>query len=518
MSKPVTTLLYTNLKSWLGTKGVWLVFGAAMIPFVLTTAWVVTHQGDIQTGEIAVGEPARVEANKVVVTAGDEVRLSSTFTNAGSSRVGAFNATLAVGLVRDQGGQRVFTPRDQQQVRIDGLDPGQSRTLELSWNATPSGFGQLWVLANADPADEVGETDEFNNQQLRPVVVRRAVPGPDEAPTTPTNLTGNASRNRTADVRVEMTRTPADPLAGDNVTVEATVTNDGPDDLVNASVSVEIGRTFQSRFIPAQDNSTTVSLAAGESTTITLEWPARAGSYWARATVNVSDEVHDPDGADNHVGEPFAVQSEEPDFEPPEAPDRLTLKQFYTDLMSVLHLRILIPFIALFYAGGVVTDEKSQGTLTYLLTRPIERWLFPVTKFASGYAVAALAVALGIVASFVTLFGNPGVDAGFLTSSLVIALVGLFVYGGFFVLLGTLVDRPYLVGIAFVIGWEAIAGSFVPWVENLTIHKYLADAIQRVDVEQGFLLADQSLGIVIAAGAVFLLLAGVVMKQREFDV
>lgn len=519
MSQPITTLLYSNLKAWLSTKGVWLVFGAAMVPFVLTAAWVGTHQGDITVDPIDVQGDATVVGDRINVTDGRTVEFVTFVRNDGSSSVGSFNASLSVGVVQQQGEQRVFRPQQTNQVTIDGLEPGESRRLNLTWEASVSRIGQLWVLADADRDDKVGEADEFNNQQLRPIHVAYAVPDIADAPDRPTNLTGKASANRTGDVRVEMTRVPTDPAAGSNVTFRATFTNTGPDEVVNASLDLELGRTFRGRFIPSRQSSETVTIPAGNSTVLNLTWQARPGSYWVRAHVNVTNANHDPDGGNNYVQEPFAVQPEvTQNPPPPEPPERLTLKQFYTDLLSLLHYRLLIPFIALFYAGGVVTDEQSQGNLPYLLTRPIERWLFPVTKFASGYAVAAVAVSLGILASFVVLFGSPEVDAGFLTSSLVLALIGLLVYGGFFVLLGTLVSRPYLVGVAFVIGWEAIAGNFVPWVENLTISKYLTDAIERVDIEQGFVLADQSVAIVVAAGAAFLLLAGLVMKHREFDV
>lgn len=536
-SQPISTLLYTNLKSWLSTRGVWLVFGAALLPLVFTGAWVGTHQGDVATTSLSVEAPGMVQGDRIVVTAGDRVNLTAVVENVGSQPVGRFNATLSVGTVS----QNVLRATATEQAVIDGLRPGERRTVRLAWTAQPSPAGQVWVLADADGEDVVGEMDEFNNQELMPVQVRHPVPSAGDAPDAPTNLTGNASATDEASVRIAgLDRSPVELQAQQSTTFTATVVNDGPGNVTNATVVVEVGRVFSGRLIAFATEEQVVSLAAGEQTTVELEWTARAGSLWARATVNVSDAnaapnattVRDPNGEDNVVTVPFAVQSDFSAQSPPEPPERQTLKDFFTTLLNLLHLRILIPFIALFYAGGVIADEKKAGTLKYLLTRPVQRWLFPATKFASGYIVAAAAVLLGITAAFALLFGTPGGDIGFLTTPLLISLVALLVYGAFFVLLGTLVDRPYLVGVAFVIGWETIAGNFVPFVQNLTFSQHLLNAIRgaqdvpddgwRLDAGVQLLptgeTAMNALVLLLVLSVVFLVGAGVVMKRREFDV
>lgn len=544
-NQPITTLLYTNLKSWLTTRGVWLVFGAALLPLVFTGAWVGTHQGDVAVTDVTVEMPGEAQADRFVVHNGDTVNFTATVRNVGSQPVGAFNASLAVGTVQ----QNVLRTAQSNTVRIDGLAPGQTGTVTLEWTARPSLAGTLWLLADADGEDVVGELDEFNNQDLTPIQVLNRAPAPEDAPPAPGNLTGNASATDEASVRVDGLTWSPDPTAPQQrTTFTATVVNDGPADVTNATVVVEVGRTVGGTFravAPFPPQPRVLDLSAGETRTVQINWTASSGAWWARAYVNVSDAsagdggdpnatttVRDPDGSDNLVQEGFAVQSPFQAESRPEPPERLTLKEFFTTLLNLLHLRILVPFIALFYAAGVVTDEQSAGTLKYLLTRPVERWLFPATKFASGYAVAALAVVLGIVASFALLFGTPRGDIGFLTTPILISLVALLVYGAFFILLGTLVDRPYLIGVAFVIGWETIAGNFVPFVQNLTITQHLLNALRgdREVPDDGWLLdagvqlwptgemASNALVLLLLASVVFLVAAGLWMKHREFDV
>lgn len=521
MSQPITTLLKTNLQEWLSTRGIWLAFGAALVPFILTAAWVTTHQADLAAGDIQLGENVSTERGWFVTRDGDQATFSATITNDGDAEAGPFNATLAVGTVR----QNQFSPlrgaaRDN--LTDVTLQTGDSRALEITWSARPlSQFrGQAGVLVDVDGENEVGESDEFNNQRFVPLQVKNRVPSPDEAPEAPGNLTGDPARNETTDARVvDVSWSPESPAPRDNATIVAEFENDGPDELVNATVRLELGRPVAGTFRATQETSDTVTLQPGENVTISLGWTARQGSFWVRGWVNVTDDHHDPDASNNYQAEGLTVDPAiSEDYEQPESPERLTLKQFYTQLLNILHLRILIPFIGLFYAGGVITDEKRRGNLKYLLVRPIERWLFPVSKLASGYVVAAAAVLLGILASFVVLFGSPNVDTVFLTTSLIVAMAALLVYGAFFVLLGTLVDRPYLIGVGFVIGWEGIVGNFVPWVQNLTIIHHLTEVIDRVDAQEGLVIAAQRLGIVVGAAVAFLVAAALVMKYREFDI
>lgn len=521
MSQPVTTLLETNLRDWLSTRGIWLAFGAALIPFVLTAAWVTTHQADLVAGEIEHGPNVTTERGWFVTRDGRQVSFSTTITNEGSSEASPVNATLAVGTVR----RNRFSPlRGAARANLTNvtLQPGGSRQLNVTWSARPiSQFrGQAGVLVDVDGNNRVGESDEFNNQRFVPLLIRNKVPDPANAPEAPGNVTGNASRNQTTDARiVDVSWSPESIQPQDNATFVAEFVNDGPDELVNATVRLEIGRRVAGTFRATQETSDVVTLAPGENVTISLGWTARQGSYWVRGWVNVTDAHHDPDASDNYEAEGLAVDPPiTEDYEQPDAPERLTLKQFYTQLLNILHLRILIPFIGLFYAGGVITDEKRRGNLRYMLVRPLERWLFPITKFASGYVVAAAAVLLGILASFVMLFGSPNVDTAFLTTSVIVALAALLVYGAFFVLLGTLVARPYLIGVGFVIGWEGIVGNFVPWVQNLTIIHHLTKVIDKVDAQQGLVIAAQRLGLVLGAAVAFLVASALVMKYREFDV
>lgn len=530
MTQPFLPLFLRNLRAWFGTKGFVMVAVAALVPLALTGAWVATHRADV--------EAVSVTWDKSFVREGDVVNFTAVVRNDGGVDVPSFNATLAVGTVFNSAAGPRFSQSAGNTTTIDGLAPGTSRELHLTW---PAEAGVYYVVLDVDTpergedSDKIGEIDEYDNQIALPLAVAYPLGSDAERPAAPGNLTGPANATSLTDAAVGAL-TPVTTKAGDNATLTVGYRNDGPDRLENASVVLRLGRVFGGRFVASEQTSEEVTLDPGEAGTLTLAWPVQEGTWWQEAWINVTGNVSDPDASNNHVAATFTVDPfVGPDAVPPKPPEKLTVKEFYSNILSFLHLVVLVPLIALFYAAGVITDERERGSLPYLLTRPLHRWLIPVTKFVASYLVAAAALALGIVATYFLLFqANPqGADAGFLATPLLLTLVALFAYGALFTLLGVVVDRPYLVGLAFVLGWEVVAANFVPWVKFLTLKHWVGQTLVSFEPgneHPGWALdkglqwlpegteAQFALRVVLIVAVTSLIAAGVMMKKREFEV
>ena len=512
MSSPVIALLKSNFRTWIGAKGFWLVAAAALLPLVLTGAWVGAHRADIEVTELRIeGAP---------YDAGEEARFTAIVTNVGKERVGAFNVSLAVGQV--QGG-RLFAAEDTT-LNVESLAAGETREVTLLWNATA---GVVYVVATVDPEDEIGERDEFNNQKAEPLAVAHETPDPSTAPAAPPGLAGDENSTTEIDLVVErLSRSSDDIKPGDNVTFSVDVRNNGID-VQDAEVVVRVSRSFAGRGIAVQEQRENLSFAAGETKTVEVTWTAQDGVFWHEGYVAPPSSAKDAFPDNNFRSEAITVSTViTDDMRPPEPEERLTIKQFYLQVLSLLHLRILLPLIALFYAAGVIADEKERGSLPYVLTRPIPRWLIPITKFAASFAVAAVATVVGVALTYLFLFGTTteGGDIGFLTTPLLASLLTLFVYGALFILLGTLVERPYLVGLLIVLGWENIAAMLVPWVSQITLTTHIGNALADWRLDEGFQWIPateagvRALLIMLAVGVGFLVLASAQMRRREFQV
>ncbi len=525
MASPFGTLLKKDFLAWLSVRGVLLLLAAAAFPAILTGAWVVTHQADADVVDLS-WEPDPVRD-------GDNVTFTALIKNSGRLPVGSFNVTVATGPIQ---GNRILGSTETTEA-IEGLRPGEERPVTLEWTARAGLFG---VFVLADPDNELSELEEFNNVQTAVFLVEHAVGDPANAPAAPGNLTGTAGSPSGGLVVGTPTWSPDDLRTNTEPTFNVTVTNDGPDDLVGVSLTLEAGRIFGGQFFPEESQTDTVDIAAGQSVTVTLEPGAlQRGTYWLRGYANATDANHDPDASNNHQAVSFAVNPQPPgEVEEPEIPERLTIKQFYIQVL-LLHFWIVVPFIALFFAAGVVSDEQNSGNLAYLLTRPIPRPLIAASKFLTGFAWAALAVVIANVAAYLILFGfgSQG-DIGFLTTPVMASLVALFAYTSLFTLMGTVFNRPYVIGIVYILLWESL-GLFdqllqisnvdiqievAEWVERATIIFNLGRALGEWPLDEGFVFlpgtaeAVGALRTILLVGVGLLILAAIVMTRREFDV
>lgn len=524
MTKPVFALLGNSIRSWLSAKGFVLVAAASLLPLILTGAWVVTHRGDIALDNL--------EFNKDSLVNGQVIDFSTTVTNVGSTTVSEFNVTFQIGTVDPN----TFTLRPDLSTtqKVEGLASGESKTLTFNWTATRPGL--VFAVAVADNEDNIGEENELNNQFDVPMIIKNAEPAADTAPKAPSGVGGDENATLVADLGVSnLEPAGVSILPGAPQTFNVTVTNNGPAPVTNAVAVIRVGSTTGPAFFEQANTTENVTLGLGESKIVSVTWTPFSGSFWAEAWVTPPADVKDSTTNDNHATASFTADTRLPDqIDRPKPVEKQTIKEFYLGVLSLLHIRLLLPLVALFYAAGTVADARENASLRYILTKPVPRWLLPLTKFVSSFVVAAIATVIGIVLTYFMLFQSTpqGGDVGFLTTPLLVSLLTLFAYGAVFTLIGVTFERPYLVGIGFLLGWENAAPLLLPWVQNLTISHHLAVALSGAGTGPGdgwFLdqglqwlpqgaAALQAFWILLVIGVAGLALAATTMKRREYEV
>jgi hypothetical protein len=146
-------------------------------------------------------------------------------------------------------------------------------------------------------------------------------------------------------------------------------------------------------------------------------------------------------------------------------------------MIWLLYVRFIVPALGVFYGTSLIADEVDDKTITYLFTRPVPRSAVLIGKYIAYLVCAALLVLPSVVLVYflVVPMGGGGVGPTFplLIQDLGLLLVGLAAYGAVFAWVGARLDRPLVVGLVFVFGWEP-AVLFLPgyprWV---TIAHYL---------------------------------------------
>jgi ABC-2 type transport system permease protein len=138
----------------------------------------------------------------------------------------------------------------------------------------------------------------------------------------------------------------------------------------------------------------------------------------------------------------------------------------------------LVPLTALLFATGMVQDDVEEQTLTYLLIRPIPRWLIYMVKLAATWLVTSALVSIFTACTLTTIDWDTGGLGGkaFVRKALTISgllSLSLLDYVALFGGLSLLVRRSLVMGVAYVVVFEGVLANIDFVVRHLTVMYYV---------------------------------------------
>lgn len=147
---------------------------------------------------------------------------------------------------------------------------------------------------------------------------------------------------------------------------------------------------------------------------------------------------------------------------------------FYENFVPSILGAVLIPFVAIYWGSGAVSDEVEGKTLVYLWTRPRDRGLLLFLKMAGCWLWLVLLAAIGIGAAYVYNYSAYSREA--LLSNLMIIVWDLRALGlaaiawscvGF--LLSVVSKRPLTYGLLIAYLWELVPQYGPGFLRRLSI-------------------------------------------------
>ncbi|WP_354641675.1 ABC transporter permease [Kitasatospora camelliae] len=191
-----------------------------------------------------------------------------------------------------------------------------------------------------------------------------------------------------------------------------------------------------------------------------------------------------------------------------------------TTILGQLALGTLVPILGLVVGTGVIATEIDDGSIVYLLAKPLPRGQIVTTKLFVAILTTWVFSAVPTLAAGLVLVGTQdGIAAGYAVG----ALASGAVYSAVFLLLGVVTRHAVVAGLAYALVWESLIGNYVPGAKTLSIQQWGLSVAEKVAAE-GALDATVSLGaaipmlIIVAAGATALAsvrLAGFTMTAEE---
>lgn len=166
-----------------------------------------------------------------------------------------------------------------------------------------------------------------------------------------------------------------------------------------------------------------------------------------------------------------------------------------TGFLSTFAVATVLPLLALIAGTGVIGPEIDDGSIVYLLAKPVPRWHIVLSKLLVAVGCVTVFGAVPIaVAAFVMSGAHGGIALGFLVGS---GLAGVG-YCAVFLLLAVISRHAVVIGLAYALIWESLIGNFVPGAQTLSVQQWGLAVAQEI-MSSELPTANVSLGVAVPA-------------------
>jgi ABC-2 type transport system permease protein len=165
--------------------------------------------------------------------------------------------------------------------------------------------------------------------------------------------------------------------------------------------------------------------------------------------------------------------------------------------------------VAVIVGAAALGSELDDGTIVYLLAKPIPRWRIVVVKLVVAWLVVVALVSPAVAVA--GLIGHP--DASLAVGYAAAATFGALEYTAVFLALSLVTSRALIVGLAYVVVWEGAVAALFAGTRVLSVRQHalaVADALGG-DAAPG---AELGVAAAVVVGAIVTLLATALAVRR----
>ncbi|ORT57715.1 ABC transporter permease [Streptomyces sp. CB03238] len=180
--------------------------------------------------------------------------------------------------------------------------------------------------------------------------------------------------------------------------------------------------------------------------------------------------------------------------------------QIAADVLGGFALATMVPLIGVIAGTGAIGPEIDDGSIVYLLAKPVKRPTIILTKLTVAIAVTMVFSAVPTFLAGMILNGNGQQVAVAYT---VAALVASIAYSALFLLLGTVSRHAVVIGLVYALVWETLFGSLIEGAKTLSVQQWALAVAEKVTGD-GLVASDVGLPVAVA------LLAGVTVAATWY--
>ncbi len=185
-------------------------------------------------------------------------------------------------------------------------------------------------------------------------------------------------------------------------------------------------------------------------------------------------------------------------------------------ITMVFGFSLVLPLIALLISNGVLGPEIEDGSIIYLLSKPISRYVVVLSKFVVAAAVSVVFGGGSVFLSALILNISEPDQAFAIGVGGVAATLG---YCGLFIALASLTRHGTIAGLIYILGFEGLLASWLEGLRYISVGSWGRRIVGSLSDDVALVVRD--LNLVYAVCALIVLTVGAVVlaghRLRSFE-
>jgi ABC-2 type transport system permease protein len=170
-----------------------------------------------------------------------------------------------------------------------------------------------------------------------------------------------------------------------------------------------------------------------------------------------------------------------------------------SSILGGFGLATMVPLIGVIAGTGAIGPEIDDGSIVYVLAKPLKRPTIILTKLVVAIGVSVVFSAVPMILAGYILNGNSQNLAIAFGAAAAVASVA---YSAVFLLLGVVTRQAVVFGLVYALVWETLIGNLVPGARTLSVQQWALALAQKIAGDGSAVSSDVGLptALVLLAG------------------
>jgi ABC-2 type transport system permease protein len=144
---------------------------------------------------------------------------------------------------------------------------------------------------------------------------------------------------------------------------------------------------------------------------------------------------------------------------------------FYLILGNQIIIGVILPLAALVFGTTAFGGELDDGTLLYLLVKPVARWRIVFSKYVVSVISSFVLMVPAIFLPWLVM-DRHDLPIGVPVSLLWGVAVGSILYAAIFTMFGLVIKQSLVVGLMYVVAFEEVLARTVPSLRSFSVREF----------------------------------------------